>query len=170
MGNFCVGMNFFLMLDFSDPGDQLSRLVQELVQSEKDGESVHILSHHNPRSCLPGWAREYTRIVNRFQDTVKAQFHGHTHDDWFLVFHNETGHPSTTAFIAPSVTPWYDNNPEYRIYSLLGAKEDSSFGLVRDHQTWSMDLSVLTSKDDSPRWRTGRMFYTLQTLTKCCLK
>jgi len=151
--NFCVGMNFFLMLDFSDPGDQLSWLVHQLLQSEANGESVHILSHHNPRSCLPGWAREYTRIVNRFQSVVKAQFHGHTHDDWFLVFHNQTGSPSSTAFIAPSVTPWYDNNPEYRIYSVAGNQEQDNFGFVMDHDTWSMDLSELVSENDSPRWR-----------------
>merc|ERR1711934_362677 len=102
---------------------------------------------------MGGWAREYTRIVNRFQSTVKAQFHGHTHDDWFLVFHNESGDPSTTAFIAPSVTTFYDNNPEYRMYSVAGDRSQPSFGFVRDHETWSMDLSLLSSKDDIPVWR-----------------
>ena len=84
---------------------------------------------------------------------VKAQFHGHTHDDWFLVFHNQTGSPSSTAFIAPSVTPWYDNNPEYRIYTVEGNQEQDNFGFVMDHDTWSMDLSELVSENDSPRWR-----------------
>ena len=31
--NFCVGMNFFMMLDFSDPADQLAWLVEQLVRS-----------------------------------------------------------------------------------------------------------------------------------------
>ena len=30
-------------------------------------------------------------MISRFQDTVTAQFHGHTHDDWFIVYHNDTG-------------------------------------------------------------------------------
>ena len=38
--------------------------------SEEVGEKVHILSHHPPSSCLKGWAREYTRIVNRSANIV----------------------------------------------------------------------------------------------------
>ena len=40
------------------------------------------------------------------------------------VFHNETGHPSTNAFVAPSVTTYTDNNPEYRIYEVGRADDD----------------------------------------------
>jgi len=152
--NFCVGMNFFMMLDFSDPADQLAWLVQQLGLSEEAGEAVHILAHHPPSSCLPGWAREYTRIINRFESTVVAQFHGHTHDDWFLVFHNETGHPSTNAFVAPSVTTYTDNNPEYRIYEVVGDADLPSFGFVADHHTWTFDLSQVNGEEaDSPVWR-----------------
>ena len=42
-------MNFFMMLDFSDPADQLAWLVQQLQLSEEEGE-VSDMS-----SCLPGW-------------------------------------------------------------------------------------------------------------------
>jgi len=151
--NFCVGMNFFLFLDFSDPADQLAWLVEQLLMSEELGEAVHILAHHPPGSCLSGWGSEYTKIINRFQSTVKAQFHGHTHDDHYIVFHNETGGPSSTAFVSPSVTPYTDNNPEYRIYSVAADPGHSSFGYVADHQTWSMDLSQVQAEDDIPEWR-----------------
>ena len=151
--NFCVGLNFFTFLDFSDPGDQLSWLVKQLLLSEEQGEAVHILAHHPPSSCLSGWGREYTKIINRFQSTVKAQFHGHTHDDHYLVFHNETGGPSSIAFVAPSLTTFTNNNPEYRIYNVASNLEHSSFGHITDHQTWSMDLSLLNSEDDIPEWR-----------------
>ena len=50
---------------------------------------------------------------------MTAQFHGHTHDDWFIVYHNDTGHPSTTAFVAPSGTSYTNRNPEFRIYSVV---------------------------------------------------
>merc|ERR1712059_71435 len=122
------------------------------LQSETMGETVHILAHHPPGSCLHGWGREYTKIINRFQSTVKAQFHGHTHDDWFQVFHNESGESSTTAFIAPSVTTFPNKNPEYRIYSVAANVSHSSFGFIRDHVTWSMDLSLLSSEEDVPVW------------------
>ena len=135
--NFCQGENFFLFLDFSDPAEQLNRLTQQLTLSEQLGsfilfkydfygtflgEKVHILGHHPLKSCLEGWRREYGKIMNRFQDTVTAQFHGHTHDDWFIVYHNDTGHPSTTAFVAPSGTSYTNRNPEFRIYSVVASE------------------------------------------------
>ena len=151
--NFCIGMNFFMMLDFSDPAGQLGWLVDELVQSEEQGEVVHLLAHHPPTSCLSGWAREYTRIVTRFQSTVVAQFHGHTHDDWFLVFHDEAGAPSNVAFVAPSVTTYTDHDPEYRLYTVAAEQGHPAFGHVVDHETWSMDLSALQGPEDRPRWQ-----------------
>jgi len=150
--NFCHGENFFMFLDFSDPAEQLSWLIQVLLKSELEGEKVHILGHHPLKSCLPGWEREYGKVINRFQDTVTAQFHGHTHDDWFIVYHNDTGHPSTTAFIAPSGTSYTNRNPEFRIYSVVGDQEESSYGYILDHETWTMDLSLTTSEDDTPVW------------------
>merc|ERR1719285_46947 len=150
--NFCVGMNFLMMMDFSDPADQLAWMVQELLKAEEVGEKVHILAHHPPSSCLPGWAREYTRVINRFQATITAQFHGHTHTDWFLVFHNESGSPSNTAFVGPSVTPYTDHNPEYRIYTVDANPESPHFGLVLDHETWSMDLSSAETESEVPVW------------------
>ena len=82
------------------------------------GERVHVLGHHPLKSCLPGWRREYGRIINRFQNTVTAQFHGHTHDDWFIVYHDDQGSPSSTAFVAPSGTSYTNRNPEFRVYSV----------------------------------------------------
>ena len=32
------------------------------------------MGHHPLKSCLPGWAREYGKIINRFERTVTAQF------------------------------------------------------------------------------------------------
>ena len=101
---------------------------------------------------LSGWKREYGRIINRFQSTVTAQFHGHTHDDWFIVYHNETSHPSTTAFVAPSGTSFTNRNPEYRVYSVAADQQHSSFGFISDHETWSTDLSQLGGKADEPLW------------------
>ena len=62
-----------MFLDFSDPAEQLTWLVEQLYQAEQEGEKVHILGHHPIKSCLAGWQREYGKIINRFQDTVTAQ-------------------------------------------------------------------------------------------------
>ena len=58
-------------------------------------------------------------VLVRFEATVTAQFHGHTHDDWFIVYHTDPGRPSTTAFVAPSATSFTDRNPEFRIYDVV---------------------------------------------------
>ena len=150
--NFCTGENFFLLLGFNDPAGQLAWLAQELFRAEEAGEKVQVLGHHPLTSCLAGWRREYGKIINRFQSTVTAQFHGHTHDDWFIVYHNETGHPSTTAFVAPSGTSFTNRNPEYRLYSVAADQQLPSYGFISDHQTWSMDLSQLTGPSDQPQW------------------
>ena len=75
--NFCHGENFFLFLDFSDPADQLAWLAATLLQSEAAGERVHILGHHPLTSCLPGWRREYGKIVNRSALTCSRRYHYH---------------------------------------------------------------------------------------------
>ena len=116
------------------------------------GERVHILGHHPLKSCLPGWQREYGKIINRFQNTVTAQFHGHTHDDWFIVYHDDQGAPSTQAFIAPSGTSYTNRNPEFRVYQVVAEKSEPSYGYIRDHETWSMDLSTVSTESDVPTW------------------
>ena len=35
------------------------------------------------------------------------------------MYHNDTGHPSSTAFVAPSGTSYTNRNPEYRVYSVV---------------------------------------------------
>jgi sphingomyelin phosphodiesterase len=151
--NFCSSENFFLFLDFSDPGDQLAWLVDQLMMSEQGGEVVHILMHHPLSGCLPGWQREYSKILSRFQNTVVAQFHGHTHTDWFHVHHNSSGHPSSVSYIAPSVTTYQKKNPEYRMYTVANDPAHSaSFGRVVDTETWTTDLGRSHWAEDVPEW------------------
>lgn len=47
-----------------------------------------------------------------------AQFHGHTHYDEFRIFYDNQNFSRAvgTAYISPSLTPWEDCNPSYRIY------------------------------------------------------
>ena len=49
---------------------------------------------------------------------MTAQFFGHTHFDEFEVFYDteDISRPTNIAYIGPSVTPYYDLNPGYRIY------------------------------------------------------
>lgn len=80
-----------------------------------------ILSRHIPPGhpdCLKIWSRNYYKVVQRYESTITAQFFGHTHFDEFEVFYdtNDVSRPTNIAYIGPSVTPYYDLNPGYRIY------------------------------------------------------
>ena len=81
---------------------------------------VHILSHVPPGNseCLGAWGREYSRIISRFEDTVAAQFHGHTHYDHFALHYDpaNTSRATSVGFISPSVATYTGLSPGYRIY------------------------------------------------------
>lgn len=135
--NYCVNRNLWLLLNSTDPADQLRWLVFELQLAEFKGEKVHILGHVPPGhlDCVREWSRNFYEIIARYSDTVMAQFYGHTHSDEFQMFYSGPDKmPSNIAYIAPSVTPYYGLNPAYRVY------EVSSMGEVVDHHTWVMDL------------------------------
>lgn len=58
----------------------------------------------------------------RYESTITAQFFGHTHYDEFELFYDmkELGRPISVAYVGPSVTPYFDLNPGYRIYYVDG--------------------------------------------------
>ena len=83
-------MNFifsYLYINATDPDQTLEWLTNELLESESIGEKVHIISHIPSGSsyCLKAWSANYYQLVNRFENTIAAQFFGHTHNDQFYV-------------------------------------------------------------------------------------
>jgi len=85
---------------------------------------VWILSHipTGSNDCMPGWARQYRRIIERFRNIVVNQFFGHTHNDEFFIFYDDerTGMPYSSAIVTPSVGTWGYLNPSYRVYTVDG--------------------------------------------------
>ena len=61
-------------------------------------------------------------LCYRYESTITAQFFGHTHFDEFELFYDQKdlGRVINVAYIGPSVTPYYDLNPGYRIYYVDG--------------------------------------------------
>lgn len=82
--------------------------------------SGHIPPGHS--DCIKVWSRNYYKIISRYESTITAQFFGHTHYDEFEVFYDphDLGRATSIAYIGPSVTPYYDVNPGYRIYYVDG--------------------------------------------------
>uniref|UniRef100_A0A3Q3J3G6 Saposin B-type domain-containing protein n=1 Tax=Monopterus albus TaxID=43700 RepID=A0A3Q3J3G6_MONAL len=117
--NFCTPGNFWLMVNSTDPANQLQWLVHILQASEDKGEKVHIIGHIPPGLCLDSWSRNYYHIVNRYESTVAGQFFGHTHLDEFQLFYDEEtmSRPLGVAFIAPSATTFVNLNPVWHSIS-----------------------------------------------------
>lgn len=57
-----------------------------------------------------------------YESTITAQFFGHTHYDEFQIFYDtsDLGRALSIAYVGPSVSPYYDLNPGYRIYYVDG--------------------------------------------------
>lgn len=152
--NYCNNKNWWLLMNSTDPVKELQWFIFELQSAEFSGEKVHIIGHIPPghSDCLRVWSRNYYSIINRYEATIAAQFFGHTHFDEFELFYDKDDMSRTTsiAYIGPSVTPYYDLNPGYRIYYVDGDREHST-RLVLDHETWIMSLRE-ANLYDYPIW------------------
>ncbi|XP_012705465.2 sphingomyelin phosphodiesterase isoform X1 [Fundulus heteroclitus] len=149
--NFCARENFWLMVNSTDPANQLQWLVHVLQASEDRGEKVHIIGHIPPGLCLSSWSWNYYHIVNRYESTITGQFFGHTHLDEFQMFYDEEtlSRPLGVAFIAPSVTTYVNLNPGYRVYYVDGNYKNSS-RLVLDHETYILNLTEANHSPKAP--------------------
>jgi len=163
--NMCLNYNFFLFLQWEDPASELSWLVEELLAAEEQGKKVHILSHVPPGGddCLGAWGREFSKIINRFEGTVMAQFYGHTHNDEYVVFYDQEDPARATGmgFVAPSVTTYTGLNPAYRIYTVDSGYEGASYRVL-ESETYIFNLTAanLAGENSQPSW------YKLYTATQ----
>jgi len=136
----CDAMNFYLIIDPTDPGYQFSWLETELRKAEANKESVMIINHipFGETSSLDECGLRYKALVNRFTNTIIGQFSGHTHYDEIKVNtayfdkHTATG----TQFIAPSVTTYTRKNPSFRIFEL-----DIDNMILLDYKQYIIDLN-----------------------------
>ncbi|XP_011501160.1 PREDICTED: sphingomyelin phosphodiesterase-like [Ceratosolen solmsi marchali] len=153
-GNYCSRNNFWLLLNSTDPMGELTWLVHELNMAEAKREKVHIIGHIPPGQpdCLKIWSKNYYNIINRYEGTIMAQFYGHTHYDEFEIFYDtkDFKRAINVGYIAPSITPWENVNPAYRIYYIDGDHSETT-RLIIDHETWTMNLYE-ANKNDDPKW------------------
>lgn len=88
--NVCSNLNLWLLLNSTDPLKELQWLINELQLAEIAKEKVHIIGHIPPgyMDCIRTWSHNYYEIIARYENTVTAQFFGHTHYDEFEVFYD----------------------------------------------------------------------------------
>ncbi|XP_058792161.1 sphingomyelin phosphodiesterase-like [Phymastichus coffea] len=152
--NYCSKNNYWLIKNSTDPAGQLAWLIRELDAAETNHEKVHIIGHMPPGQpdCIKVWSKNYYDIINRYEATIMAQFFGHTHFDEFEIFYDSKNlsRSLNVAYISPSLTPWVNVNPAYRIYYVDGDHPNTNRAIV-DHETWKMDL-VHANHNDEPVW------------------
>ena len=152
--NYCNNKNWWLLINATDPAGQLKWLVRTLQSAEDNGERVHIIGHipSGGGDCIKTWSWQYFKIVLRYENTITAQFMGHTHSDIFTVYFDPANitRPFGVLFTAGSVTPLTDLNPGFKIYSVDGAYKGCSWGVL-DYTSYYMDI-MKVDKDDTPVW------------------
>ncbi|KAF9189924.1 hypothetical protein BGZ51_009136 [Haplosporangium sp. Z 767] len=157
--NFCYTLNFYLygkIRDY-DPNGELKWLVAQLQAAEDAGERVWIISHVSPSQtdCMQNWSHLYYQVVQRYSPHVIAeQFFGHSHRDEFALYYGPGAkniqNAISTAWIGPSVSPYTDLNPGFRVY-----KVDTKSWNVFDSETYIANLDKAAEWDKTgatPDW------------------
>ncbi|KAF4522137.1 hypothetical protein B566_EDAN012599 [Ephemera danica] len=153
---FCYSANAWVMYDNVDPAGELMWLANKLLEVETAGKKAHILGHHpsGHSNCFHMWSTQYRRIIDRFENTVMAQFHGHTHNDHFAVYYDlaDISRATSVSFTAGSGTPFTEVNPNYRVYVV---DADPASYRVLDHETWYYNLTEanLGGQSVPPNWQ-----------------
>lgn len=149
--NYCARLNPWSLYNPVDPANQLKWLSEELHNAEQAGDKVHIIGHIPPdnRECTQAWLYNFLRIIDRFNDTVLAQYYGHTHRDEYRLFYSpsQTDVPIGLAYIGPSITPFTENNPAYRLYYM------DETGMLNDHETYYFNLTEANHSKHGPKWK-----------------
>lgn len=155
--NYCYTLNYWTFSTSKDPASGLTWMSQILQSAEDNQEKVHIISHIPPGNddCWTIFSREYAKLIFRYESTVAAQFFGHTHKEQFKISYDVEGveaNPINVAFVGGSITTYSNLNPSYRVYTVDGQRQDSTFAVL-DYSTWIMNLTAANAnKAVDPVW------------------
>ncbi|XP_027218048.2 sphingomyelin phosphodiesterase [Penaeus vannamei] len=150
--NYGYGFNWWMVYDDKDPGSELQWMAEQLQLAEDNDEKVYLISHIAPGDvdCIRSWGHQYNKIVVRYESTIAGLFYAHTHYDHYMVFydHEQPDRPVHVGYVAQSQTPYPELNPGYKVYTVDGAYEGSSYRVL-DHENWIIDLDE-ANKNDFP--------------------
>ncbi|XP_028967824.1 sphingomyelin phosphodiesterase [Galendromus occidentalis] len=156
--NYCNNFNWWILINGTDPTEQLDWFTKQLQECEDKGILVHLIAHIPPGSdnCLAVWSRNFNEIVNRYESTIAGHFYGHTHNDEFEVFFDKDNatRPFATAFIAPSITTFETGDPAFRVYHIDGIHDNSTYQVI-DYETHYMNMELANQNPNDtyiPEW------------------
>ena len=112
---------------------ELAWLEKTLKKARQHGEKVWLV-YHEPngaderrssangcaRGAVPIWKKSFNTafmaLIKNYAATVEVIFAGHTHRDEFRLL-SDGGPPFAAIHVAPSVSPYYDSNPAFKLYT-----------------------------------------------------
>lgn len=118
--NVCYVYNFENFVTFSDPGNQLVWLENELEEIERS-DGIAIMMAHVPDGpeCTRQFGKRYHALMDRFQHIIRWGMYGHYHKEQYSVVRDFiTQKPIMTNFIVGSVTTFKGLAPSFGIITL----------------------------------------------------
>ncbi|GFT84891.1 acid sphingomyelinase-like phosphodiesterase 3b [Nephila pilipes] len=141
-----------------DPEEQFQWLETVLSNSIVNQEKVYITGHIPPgfyprttpkQKGIPMYHQHFVEhfqsIANNYSYVIIGQFYGHFHLDMFQIFEYKTGTSKGSAFIAPPVSPWHDDQSSYSLPvnpSVRLVRYFTESGGLLDYTQYYLDLDT----------------------------
>ncbi|KAK3253983.1 hypothetical protein CYMTET_36788 [Cymbomonas tetramitiformis] len=123
----CHVQNFHSFVDGGHAArEQLAWLEGVLLRARLARESCLITGHIPPGvwgGCWGNYSSAYQELVSRYTDVVAGQLYGHQHSGSFRMLRHPpdpTNPAFGVAYVTPSLTPYKDQHPSFRLYELAG--------------------------------------------------
>ena len=152
--------------EYDDPGPgavELAWFASQLADSAQDFQKVWVVAHIPTGAAAAtvagtydatgqisysgnldnGFNNAFTALELSYSSTIAATFTGHLHnDDFRLITAGDGSDAAALIRIAPGISPVFDSNPGYQIYSF----DTQTFALINE-TTYTLDLGAAT-----PAW------------------
>lgn len=98
---------------------------------------------------MNAWALRYNAIIDRFSNTIRGQFYGHTHDDHIGVHYSSNNSSQIVNYywVAPSLTTYDLRVPRYRILDV-----DYDTLQTKDFHQYRLDIRKFQKKEDDAKF------------------
>ena len=117
----------YIQANVPDKTGMFSIMIDYLLEAEANDQAVWVIQHVNTGGstdyeAIPAPTDLWYAIIDRFSNTIRGTFFGHTHEDEFSVIYskNATVKSAETAvsvaYIMPSVTTYQNLNGGFRYY------------------------------------------------------
>lgn len=146
----CNDLNWWLLKDRADPGQQLQWLEAQLKEIESQDGFAIIIAHIPASSCLHQFGLRYKALMDRYQSVVRFTYYGHTHDEEiFITQAINTTQAIGWNLVAASGTSGDTRNPAFTLIEY-----DKEFMVPTNMYTYYMNLTEANaSPTATPEWK-----------------